>query len=230
MSPLEPPPSRWLLEAAPADLDHDLHGLGADLEPGTLLAAYRLGLFPMPVTVDGDGGKALGWWSPARRGVIPLDHRLPRTVRRVGGRYEIRVDTAFEAVIRGCGDPSRPHGWIDEAMIAAYGELHTLGWAHSLECWDGDMLAGGLYGVAINGLFAAESMFQRRPDAAKCALAALVERLCAAGDAGERLLDVQWQTPHLALLGATEIARSEYHLRLETALRLPLPELRTAPC
>lgn len=211
--PPEPPPTSWTLERPPDDHPHDVWALGADLEPGTLLAAYRIGLFPMPV--DGD----LVWWSPARRTVIPLaGFRASRSLRRAARRYEIRIDTAFDDVIRGCADPRRPHGWIDAGFVASYTRLHELGWAHSIEAWDDEGLAGGLYGVGCGGLFAAESMFYRRSGASKAALLALVTRLEAAGS--ERLLDAQWATPHLLSLGAVEITRGEYHHRLDEALRL----------
>ena len=125
--------------------------------------------------------------------------------------------------MRTCGDPSRPHGWIDEPMLDTYTQLHELGWVHSVECWDDGGLAGGLYGVSLGGLFAAESMFQHRPDAAKCAVLALVTLLQDVGDTARRLLDVQWSTPHLALLGATEISRAAYRNRLAGALELAPP-------
>ncbi len=222
--PIEPPPSTWELDLAPDEHPHDLWAVGADLEPGTLLSAYRIGLFPMrlPETPE-ETSVPLGWWSPVRRGVIALGVPSPRTLRRVRGRHELRVDTSFEQVVRGCGDPSRPHGWIDESFVEAYTALHRLGWAHSVECWDDDVLAGGVYGVAVGGLFAAESMFQRRPNAAKAALLGLIELLREAGDPTDRILDVQWQTPHLELLGAIEISRAEYHGRLAIALGLDLP-------
>jgi leucyl/phenylalanyl-tRNA--protein transferase len=214
--PVEPEPTPWRLEPCPDDHPHDLWAVGAGLEPGTLLTAYRLGLFPMRLP---DG--ALGWWSPASRGVVPLDVRPPRTLRRAAARYEIRLDAAFEEVMRGCADPARPHGWIDDPFVEAYTGLHRLGWAHSIEAWDAEGLAGGVYGVAIGGLFAAESMFQRRPEASKAALHGLIEHLRSAGDASGRLLDVQWVTPHLALLGAVDVERVEYRRRLRNALRLP---------
>ena len=128
------------------------------------------------------------------------------------------MDTAFADVMRGCADPRRPHGWIDAGFIAAYTRLHELGWAHSIEAWDDEGLAGGLYGVGCGGLFAAESMFHHRSGASKAALLGLVELLRAAG--GERLLDTQWSTPHLLSLGAVEITRAEYHRRLDAALLL----------
>jgi leucyl/phenylalanyl-tRNA--protein transferase len=214
--PVEPAASAWVLEPPPAEHPEDLWAIGADLAPGTILAAYRLGLFPMQLP---DG--RLGWWSPVRRGVVPLDARPPRTLRRVAGRYEIRHDTAFREVLTGCADPARPHGWITPQIREAFGRLHELGWAHAVEAWDEQGLAGGLYGVEIGGLFAAESMFQLRPDAAKASLLALVELLAGHGDAERRVLDVQWRTPHLALLGAVELDRGAYVDRLGAALGLP---------
>jgi len=212
--PIEPPPTPWTLARPSNDHPHDAWGLGGDLEPGTLLAAYRVGLFPM--RVEGD----LIWWSPVRRAVIPIEgFRASRSLRRAARGFEIRVDTAFTEVVRECADPRRPHGWIDASFVAAYTSLHELGWAHSVEAWDHEGLAGGLYGVGIAGLFAAESMFHRRSGASKAALLTLVARLDAAG--GARLLDVQWLTPHLSSLGASEISRGEYHELLDGALLLP---------
>jgi leucyl/phenylalanyl-tRNA---protein transferase len=215
---LEPPPTSWRLEAPPDDHPDDLWAVGADLEPGTLVAAYGLGLFPMPLR------RTLGWFSPARRGVVPIEPFDPsRSLRRARRRYELRVDTSFDAVVAGCARPGDPKSWIDGGVASAYGRLHELGWAHSVEAWDDEGLAGGVYGVAIGGLFAAESMFHARTDASKAAFVGLVELLRAAGDADRRLLDVQWPTPHLELLGAVEITRAEYRQRLETALRLAPP-------
>jgi len=212
--PPEPPPTPWTLAPAPDDYPHDAWGAGADLEPGTLLAAYRAGLFPMRVDDD------LIWWSPAQRGVVSVAaYRPSRSLSRARRAFEIRIDTACADVIRGCADPQRPHGWIDEEFIAAYCALHEHGWAHSVEAWDEDGLAGGLYGIGIGGLFAAESMFHRRTDASKAAFLGLIEVLQGAG--GERLLDVQWSTDHLASLGAVEVGRAEYHRRLAAALTLP---------
>ena len=212
--PIDPPSTIWTFARPPVDHPHDAWGLGADLEPGTLLAAYRLGLFPMRVDDD------LIWWSPARRGVIRVDgFAPPRSLRRAARGFEIRVDTAFTEVVRECADPRRPHGWIDASFVAAYTRLHELGWAHSVEAWDHEGLAGGLYGVGIAGLFAAESMFHRRSGASKAALLALGAHLDAAG--GARLLDVQWLTPHLGSLGASEISRGEYQELLADALLLP---------
>jgi leucyl/phenylalanyl-tRNA--protein transferase len=135
---------------------------------------------------------------------------------------EVRVDTAFDEVIRACADPSRDSGWIDEEIIDAYTELHDLGWAHSVEAWQDGRLVGGLYGVAIGGLFAGESMFHRVADASKVALVGLVD-LLRDEYADQRLLDVQWSTPHLASLGVVEVRRSTYLDLLGCALELPLP-------
>lgn len=207
--------------AATADED-GIVGVGADLELGTILAAYRQGLFPMPVPAGAT--KILAWWSPDPRAVIPLDGlRVSRSLRRSCARYRVTFDAAFEDVIDACADPARSGRWIDDDVRDAYVDLHRAGWAHSVEAWAEDgALAGGLYGVAIGGLFAGESMFHRRRDASKVALVALVRALAGNDDA---MLDVQWLTPHLASLGAVEIPRSEYLTRLEVALRQPLPPI-----
>jgi leucyl/phenylalanyl-tRNA---protein transferase len=217
----EPPPSVWRFPR-PADFDHDddLGAVGADLAPGTLLAAYRRGLFPMP---SGKTGQPMYWFSPVRRGVLPLDGlRVTRSLRRSARTFEIRVDTALPEVIDACGDPRRDSGWIDQEIRAAYLGLHRLGWVHSVEAWRDGRLAGGLYGVSIGGLFAGESMFHRETDASKAALVALVDLLDDVPGA-TRLLDVQWQTPHLESLGAVEIARHDYLARLAGALSAPVP-------
>jgi leucyl/phenylalanyl-tRNA--protein transferase len=208
-------------------IDADIVAVGGDLEPDTLLEAYRNALFPMPLQPTG----VLAWWSPDPRGIIlPKDFHVSRTLRRSCRRFEVRVDTAFAAVIDACADPARPHGWITPEIRDAYVRLHELGWAHSVETWQHDCLVGGVYGVAIGGLFAGESMFHRRSDASKVALARVASLLTdeapqsqAGGASDTRLLDVQWLTPHLARLGAGEIPRRHYLGLLERALRLPLP-------
>ncbi len=217
------PPSRWALDPSGLPAGEELVGIGADLEPATVLGAYASGVFPMPL---GRGRRAaLGWWSPDPRGVLPLDRlRVPRSLRASCRRFEVRVDTAFPDVLDGCASPHRPGGWISPAIRRAYVELHRLGYAHSVEAWTpSGRLIGGLYGVAIGGLFAGESMFHRERDASKVALVALVDLLMAAGSAEDRLLDVQWSTEHLATLGVCEVPREEYLHRLTTALSLPLP-------
>ena len=199
--------------------------IGADLDPGTVLAAYRRGLFPMAVEGPKPRRSAeMAWWSPELRGVLPLSGlRVTRSMRQSARQFEIRVDTAFREVVAGCADPRRSGGWIDEAIVTSYTELHRLGWAHSVEAWRDDALAGGLYGVAIGGLFAGESMFTRARDASKVALMGLVDLLCDEY-ADQRLLDTQWQTEHLATLGVVEVPRPEYLERLAKALELPLPD------
>jgi leucyl/phenylalanyl-tRNA---protein transferase len=219
--PVEPPLTSWAFPPVTSADEHGLVGVGGDLEPGTVLAAYRSGLFPMPL----GGRRPIGWWSPDPRAVIPLDGlRVSRSLRRSARRYELRIDTACEAVIEACADPRRPHGWITPEVRAAYLRLHRMGWVHSIEAWsvDDGTLAGGLYGVAIGGLFAGESMFHRRTDASKVALMGLVELLSEAGPVG-RILDVQWMTPHLESLGAREVPRVRYLDLLRRALVLPLP-------
>jgi leucyl/phenylalanyl-tRNA--protein transferase len=218
--PEEPAPSRWTFPPAKGfDPDDDLVAIGADLEPGTLLAAYRQGLFPMP---SGPGDPPY-WFCPVRRGVLPVDNiRVSRSLRRSLGRFELRLDTSFEDVVAGCADPSRTGGWITEAIATAYVRLHRLGWAHSVETWRDGRLVGGVYGVAIGGLFAGESMFHRETDASKAALVGLVD-LLTDGYAATRLLDVQWRTPHLASLGVVDMSRAAYLHRLHYALALPSP-------
>jgi leucyl/phenylalanyl-tRNA--protein transferase len=213
--PLEPPPTDWQFPPADTADEHGLVGIGADLEPGTLLSAYRHGLFPMPIS----GRRPIGWWSPDPRGILPLDAlKVSRSLRQAARRYEVRVDQAFDEVLTACADPRRDGGWITTDIRTAYGRLHRLGWAHSVEAWDRETgeLAGGLYGVKVEGLFAGESMFHRGRDASKVALLALVERLQSIGAV---LLDVQWLTPHLASLGAVEVPRERYLDLLEVALR-----------
>jgi len=217
--PTEPPPTGWEFPDSLHEIDDDVVGMGADLGPATLLAAYRHGLFPMP----GNPGMPMLWWSPDPRGILPLDGlKVSRSLRASARRMQVRVDTAFDEVINACADPSRDSGWIDEEIIDAYTELHELGWAHSVETWQDDRLVGGLYGLAIGGLFAGESMFHRVTDASKVALVGLVDLLCDEY-ADRRLLDVQWSTPHLASLGVVEVPRSTYLDLLSDALELPLP-------
>jgi leucyl/phenylalanyl-tRNA--protein transferase len=226
----EPPPSRWVFPNDPATLataagHGEIVGVGADLQPGTILAAYRAGLFPMPARRG-----LVAWWSPDPRGIVLLESadggpglRLTRSLRRSCRRFEIRIDTAFDRVIDACADRRRPGAWIDRNIVRAYRRLHELGWVHSVEAWDqAGRLAGGLYGVAIGGLFAGESMFYWQTDASKVALVGLLGILRDAGAPG-RLLDVQWATTHLTSLGAVEVSRVEYHRRLAEALDRPQP-------
>lgn len=213
--PIEPPPSVWHLDLAQAAPGEDLIGVGADLEPGTVLEAYRSGIFPMGLGPGGSG--VLGWWSPDPRGVLlPGELHVSRSLRRSLQRFEFTVDTAFDQVVAACADPHREGRWITPAIATAYSRLHELGWAHSVETRLDGELVGGLYGLAIGGLFAGESMFHRVTDASKAALVHLVEL-------ADGLVDVQWRTDHLATLGVTEVPRSTYLDLLATALDRPLP-------
>ncbi len=218
--PVDPSPGPWRFPPVSEADDHGIVGVGADLEPGTLLTAYRHGVFPMPLHPGGP----LAWWSPDPRGVIPIGGvRCSRSLRRSARRFVIKVDTAFADVITACAAPTREGGWIDDDIRRAYVHLHELGWAHSVEAWDDEGLAGGLYGVAIGGLFAGESMFHRRSDASKVALLGLVE-LLRDDRVEERLLDVQWTTDHLVSLGALDVPRPRYLELLEATLAAPLPQ------
>lgn len=217
---VEPAATPWLFPTDVAAIEAaagagEVVGVGADLEPGTLLAAYRCGVFPMPARPN-----TMAWWSPNPRGIVELDGlRVSRSLRKACARYEIRIDTAFDAVISACADRRRPGAWIDNNIQAAYTGLHTLGWVHSVEAWDEQgRLAGGLYGVAIGGLFAGESMFFHQTDASKAALVGLVGLLRAGGAV---LLDVQWLTSHLRSLGGIEVSRARYHELLGPALARP---------
>ena len=213
--------SSWSFPPVEAATPDGLVGVGADLESGTILDAYARGIFPMPVP----GVELVGWWSPDPRGVMPLEQfHVSRSLGRSSRRLRTSLNEAFDDVVAACADPARPHGWITAEVVAAYTRLHELGAAHSVETWDEeDRLVGGLYGVAIGGLFAAESKFHRVADASKVALARLVVELGSAGEPSGALLDVQWCTPHLASLGAVEIGRSEYLRRLGRALERELP-------
>ena len=181
----------------------------------TLLDAYRTGLFPMAV-----GGR-IGWFSPDRRGILPLDRfHVPRRLQRVlrQGKFRTTIDAAFGEVMLACASrPDDVGNWINEEIIASYRNLHDAGFAHSVEVWQGERLAGGLYGVSLGGAFFGESMFHETTDASKVALCSLVERL---GDRGYRLLDLQWLTPHLARLGAVDVPRRIYFEMLAKAMEV----------
>lgn len=200
------PPSAWLLPD-PSDSDTDgVVGVGADLSPGTLVDAYRRGIFPWP-----HPGVPLPWFSPDPRGILFFDRvhvsrSLRRTFRRCG--WTTTVDHAFAEVVSGCASERGESGtWISSAMASAYRRLHDLGWAHSVEVWDRETLVGGLYGVQVGAVFTGESMFHRADDASKVALVELVTRFRAAGG---RFIDVQLNTDHLASLGAVDVPRAEF--------------------
>ncbi len=190
-----------------------LVAVGGDLSPARLLEAYRRGIFPWY-----DAQTPILWWSPDPRAIFELDNvhvsrRLRRTIR--SGRFTVTVNRDFAAVIRACADRPGQGTWITPEMIEAYERLHRLGYAHSVEAWRGDVLGGGIYGVAVGGLFAGESMCTRVTDGSKVALIALVERL---RQRGFTLFDTQFVTEHTQRLGATEVPREEYLARLRAAL------------
>ncbi len=214
------PPSEHFPPAEDADPE-GLVGFGGELSPQWLIDAYRHGIFPWPIT---DFDAPLAWWSPDPRALIEFDRfhvsrRLRRTCR--GARFEVTRDADFAGVIRGCAmAPGRMNQtWLTPEMIEAYSELHRLGYAHSVEVWYEHELAGGVYGVAIGGLFSAESKFYRVRDASKVALVSLVGHL---RGQGYQLMDIQQLTPHTARFGATAIPRAEYLARLEEAIALPV--------
>jgi len=185
--------------------------VGADLAPGTLLAAYRAGLFPMPYD-----RRRVAWFSPDPRGIIPIGGlHVSRTLRRSLDRFDVAYDTAFRDVMMRCADPRRPGGWITKDFVDAYTKLHEMGWAHSVETYREGELVGGVYGIRIGRFFAGESMFHTATDASKVALVHLVDHLAGTG---ATLFDVQWTTPHLVSLGAVDITRDEYLERLAAAV------------
>jgi|TARA_B110000305_G_scaffold15989_1_gene14896 leucyl/phenylalanyl-tRNA--protein transferase len=181
------------------------------IPPQVLLGAYTEGVFPM--AEDGE----IYWFSPTLRGIIPLDERfhIPKGLRRSLKKrpFEIRWNTAFREVMQSCSD--RVETWIDESIIESYCDLHDLGFAHSVECWDEEGLQGGLYGIRIEGAFFGESMFSRKTDASKIAMVKLVEWL---RDEEMILLDTQWMTEHLKQFGGYEVERDEYQLMLKEAI------------
>jgi leucyl/phenylalanyl-tRNA--protein transferase len=182
--------------------------------PASLLVeAYRNGIFPMAL----ESGE-IAWFSPDPRGIIPLDtFHVPHGLRRVvkKGIFEVKINTAFEEVVRACAE--RTETWISEQIIQSYLNLYGLGFAHSVEAWKDQQLAGGLYGVSIQGAFFGESMFHRETDASKIALMALVDRL---QSRGFTLLDTQYITPHLRNFGAIEVSKRQYLRMLHQALSL----------
>ena len=208
------PGSTFWISPEMADSD-GLVGVGGDLKPGTLLAAYRAGVFPW----YGEDDPIL-WFSPDPRGVIPLDavhvpRRLKRTIENTV--LTLSINRNFRGVMAACGENRDEGTWVTPDMLDAYCELHELGFAHSVEVWNGDSLVGGVYGFAFGGFFAAESMFHRETDASKIALVALCERLRKRGFA---LLDIQIVSPHTARFGAISIPRSAYLVQLQSALAM----------
>jgi leucyl/phenylalanyl-tRNA--protein transferase len=203
--------------AADPDWPEGLVAVGGELDPDLLVRAYRNGIFPW------SSEPAVTWWSPDPRAIFELttfaaNRSLRKSIRRGGWTYT--TDRDFTGVMRACAEPTpdRPSTWISDDFVRSYGELHRRGLAHSLEVWEGSALVGGLYGVAIGGFFGGESMFRRRTDASKAAVAFLAEHLRARGF---QLLDAQVPTPHLLSLGATTIPRADYLRRLKHALARP---------
>jgi leucyl/phenylalanyl-tRNA--protein transferase len=186
----------------------DLVTLGADLKPETLIDSYKHGIFPMHIQIENK--REIGWWSPQQRGILPLNKiNVSSSLKKSMKKYFVTFDQDFDAVIEGCGDDKRPKGWINKDIKTAYKKLFDLGYVHSVEVWNKkDELVGGLYGVEVNGLFAGESMFHKQTDASKTAMVYLVNQLREAG--GERIFDVQWQTPHLKSMGVVKISRAKY--------------------
>ncbi len=199
-------PSSWMLPDPPEADEDGVLGVGADLQPSTLIDAYRRGIFPWP---HGEG--PLPWFSPDPRGLLSLERfkvsrSLRRTLRTSG--WTTTVDRAFPEVVEACGSTRADEGtWITTDMARAYHRLHRLGWAHSLEVWDGEDLVGGVYGVQAGGIFTGESMFHTQTDASKVALLDLLHRL---HEADGVLLDVQLTTSHLRSLGAIDVPREEF--------------------
>ena len=211
--PIEPPAAGARFpEPKPGE---DVVAVSRTMTPGLVLEGYRHGIFPWPVRQG-----LVPWASPDPRAIFPLDPRpWPRTVRRAF-RPDLRVsfDEAFEQVMRDCGELREEGTWITPDIVRSYLELHRLGWAHSVEVWKGELLAGGLYGVAVGSLFAGESMFHRVTGASKVAFASIADRLRARGF---QLFDVQVLTEHLALLGCVEVPRATYRKEADAAVRRP---------
>lgn len=192
----------------------------SDLTPELVVRAYTIGVFPM---AEGRDDPEIYWVDPEARGIIPLEaFHVPRSLAKVLRRrpFRVTVDQAFEATIAGCAEATedRPQTWINPQIERLFIQLHRLGLAHSVECWQRDRLVGGVYGLALAGAFFGESMFSRVPEASKVALVHLVERL---RFGGFTLFDAQFTNPHLVRFGAIEIPRLDYHQRLRRALETP---------
>lgn len=193
---------------APQDIEWPkLTEFGSSWEPVVLLEAYRRGLFPMPFDIDGQE-VGIGWWSPAQRAIFQPDAiKISRSLRKDLNKFTVTFNRNFDDVLSSCGDPHRPQGWINHDIAQAYGQLHRMGIAHSVEVWQDGQLVGGLYGVAVGGVFAGESMFHKVTNASKVALVHLARWL---DDGTGRVIDSQWLTEHLSSLGAVAINRDVY--------------------
>lgn len=214
--PVEPPPTRIELPDARRANREGIVALSRSMTPGLVLQAYRKGIFPWPIMQG-----VVPWASPDPRAVFPLEpvRPWPRHVMRACKLgYGVTFDRAFRQVMSACGEARAEGTWITPDVLATYSDLHELGWAHSVEVWAQDQLAGGLYGLAVGSLFAGESMFHARTGASKVAFAATAERL---RERGFSLFDVQVMSAHLASLGCVEIPRSEYLRLVESAVGQP---------
>lgn len=212
VSPVDPGRSLWPVDEPWAADDDGIIGAGADLEPSTLVAAYRAGVFPWP------HDDWLPWFSPDPRAIIPVgglhvSRRLARTIRQ--RRFRVTIDADFQNVMLRCSEERTDGVWITDAMVVAYCRLHEMGWAHSVETWEGGRLVGGLYGVSIGGLFTAESMFHRVPDASKVAMVGFMAQC---EREGIELVDIQVLTDHTRSMGGVEMEKSEYLDRLARAV------------
>jgi len=207
------------LEINPEIVWPKLTNFGSNWEPETLLTAYRTGLFPMPYEIDGDES-AIGWWSPQSRAIFHPDQiYISTSMKSAMKKFEVTVDQDFEAVMRGCGNPERESGWINQDVISAFMSLHEMGVAHSIEVWDSQgSLAGGLYGLELGGIFAGESMFHVTKNASKVALVHLGKLL---DDGKGRIIDTQWMTSHLESMGAKALSRRDYCQKLPNLLTIP---------
>jgi leucyl/phenylalanyl-tRNA--protein transferase len=228
--PIEPPPTEVVFPD-PRDVPGHVLAMGHDFRPGTLLSAYRSGIFPWP-----SSKRRVPWCSVDPRAIFPLDREphWSRSLRRARKKHpwEVTIDAAFGEVVKACRDERPDAQWIIDGYVDGFIALHALGWTHSVEVWETSdetrgarALVGGIYGVAIGGLFAGESMFHRRTDASKIAFTVLVDRLRASGFV---LFDVQVMNPHLESLGCVEITRDEYIARVVKAVRMPARELALA--
>ncbi|HUJ27387.1 MAG TPA: leucyl/phenylalanyl-tRNA--protein transferase [Myxococcales bacterium] len=209
--PLEPPASEARFPEPRAG--QDVVAVSRSMSPALVLEAYRNGIFPWPVRQG-----LVPWASPDPRAIFPLHPKRPwpRTVKRsFKPKFRVSFDEAFHRVMRACGEREGEGTWITPDILATYGDLHHMGWAHSVEVWEGEQLAGGLYGIAMGALFAGESMFHRSTGASKVAFASCADRL---RERGFAIFDVQVLTGHLSMLGCIEISRTEYRSRAREAI------------
>jgi leucyl/phenylalanyl-tRNA--protein transferase len=195
---------------------------GSSWSPEVLVTAYQSALFPMPFDIDGQE-IAIGWWSPTTRALFYPDQiRSTRSTLQSAKHFKITTNQSFATVVAECGNPQRPEGWINQDVIGAYTRLHELGIAHSVEVWQGRELVGGLYGVAIGGIFAGESMFHKVTNASKVALLGLGDLL---NDGSGRVIDSQWMTAHLQSMGAVAMDRSKYADLVADLQAIPPPRM-----